>query len=129
MAEEGMYVSLKGIRLYARHGVANQERTVGNEFEVDLRVETDFSEAAEKDCLEGTVNYADLYRIVREEMAIPSQLIEHAAGRIMHRIFKEYPRIEAVQIRVAKLNPPIGALLDRAEVEISRRRRQHKKPQ
>ena len=122
MAEEGMYVSLRGIRLYAYHGVASQERTVGNEFEVDLRVETDFSHAAETDCLEGTVNYAALYRIVCEEMAIPSWLIEHVAGRIMRRIFQEFPQVEAVQVHVAKLNPPIGALLNRAEVEISRRR-------
>ena len=122
MEKDKMHISLQGIRLHACHGVAEQERKVGNEFEVSLRVETDFSEAAEADCLEGTVDYAGLYRSVREEMAVPSRLIEHVAGRILRRVFQEYPQVEAAQVRVAKLNPPIGALLNRAEVEITRRR-------
>ena len=41
-----------------------------------------------------TVNYADVYEAVKAEMAIPSRLLEHVCGRIMDRLFRDFPQIE-----------------------------------
>ncbi len=119
MKIEQSSILLQGVRFYARHGVDPQERQIGAEFVVDLRVDADCSPAVESDLLEGTVNYATLYRLVKEEMDVPSQLVEHVAGRIAKRIFSECPTAHRIQLKLIKRNPPMGADSQGAGVELT----------
>lgn len=112
------YIFLKDIRFFAYHGVAPQETTIGNEFQVSLRLKTDLSRAAETDEVTDTVSYADVYEAVKAEMQIPSKLLEHVCGRIVKRLFREFPAIEEVEIKLSKRNPPMGADIDCAGVEM-----------
>lgn len=111
-------IILKGVRIYAYHGVLPQERTVGAYFTIDLKLETDFSRAIETDELEGTISYADVLDIVKREMAIPSQLLEHVGGRIVKALHSEYNNINKVYLRLMKENPPMGGDLIGAGIEI-----------
>ena len=79
-------IELKAMRFYAYHGVAEQERQVGNTFLVDLTLTAPLQRAVESDNLEDTINYAEVYETVREEMRIPSRVLEHVAGRILNKI-------------------------------------------
>lgn len=115
-------VSLEGIELYGYHGVYDHERQSGNKFEVDITVDTDFSRAAQHDDLGGTVNYENLYLIVREEMAIPSKLLETVAERIIARILNEIPAVLQVELKMAKIDPPIGGKCKKAIIRISKKR-------
>ena len=72
----------------------------------------------ESDDVSDTVNYAELYELVKEEMAQPSNLLEHVAGRISRRIFQRFPQATAVDLRMTKLNPPMGADCQGAGVEL-----------
>ena len=112
------YIYLREVRFHAYHGVMPQERTVGADFTVDLRVEYPFVAAVRSDKVEDTLNYAHLYNIVKREMAIPSNLLEHVAGRIAEAVFCEYPESHALDICITKLNPPMGADLKGAGIEI-----------
>jgi dihydroneopterin aldolase len=112
------YIYLDNISIYAYHGVSPQETKVGNTFLIDLKLKVDLGPAIESDDLSRTVSYADVYRSVSEEMAIQSRLLEHVAGRIVRRLFAEYPAIEAIDIRLSKQNPPMGADLTAAGVEL-----------
>lgn len=112
-----MCIHLDGLKFYARHGVLPQETRVGAEFIVDLCLVTDFSRAAETDELEGTVNYAAVFEKVREEMDIPSRLLEHVAYRIARRLLDDFPNIMEVTIGLYKQNPPMGADCRRVGVE------------
>lgn len=112
------YIFLKDIRFFAYHGVAPQETTIGNEFRVSLRLKTDISRAAESDEVADTVSYADVYEAVKAEMDIPSKLLEHVCGRITKRLFREFPTVEEVEIKLSKRNPPMGADIDCAGVEM-----------
>ena len=85
-------ILLHDMRFYAYHGVMEQERRVGGEYLVSLQVEADLSGAVMSDAVVDTVNYAELYDVVRQEMAQPSQLLEHVAGRIGQRVLDEFPR-------------------------------------
>ena len=85
-----MYIHLQGIKLYAYHGVDPQETAVGAYFTIDLKLKTDFSRAAYTDELTGTVSYADIFQSVKDEMRIPSRLLEHVAQRIVQRIFHDF---------------------------------------
>lgn len=103
------WVVLKDVRLFAYHGVLAQERAVGAYFNVTLHIQTDISRAMATDELNGTISYADVYEVVKEEMAIPSALLEHVAGRICDAIFGLYPTAEAIHLEIFKENPPMGA--------------------
>lgn len=118
MRPTDMYIRMEGMKFYAFHGVLPQENLVGANFYVDLKLKTDFTHAAETDRLEGTVSYADIHAAVKEEMAIPSQLLEHVCQRITRRLFHDFPAVEAIDIRLSKENPPMGACADSIGVEV-----------
>lgn len=99
-------IELAGMRFYARHGVFQQEQEVGNWFLVNLSLSVDVTAAVQSDCLEETINYASVYQLVEEEMSIPSQLIEHVAGRIAQRIEVTFPSVQSLRIKVTKQTPP-----------------------
>lgn len=111
-------IYLRNVRFHAFHGVLPQEGIVGNDYLVNLVLDYDFSSAMKTDDLQGTLNYAEVYQKVREEMAVPSKLLEHVAGRIAHRLFSDFPEIQKLQLSITKVNPPIGADSDGAGVEV-----------
>jgi len=102
------YITLENIRIYAYHGCLQEETKIGSDYRVDLRVSANLDQASRSDNLEDTVDYVALQSIVREQMAIPSKLLEHVAQRIMDQIFLQLSMVDAVHITVAKCNPPIG---------------------
>lgn len=111
-------IYLRNMRFHAFHGVLPQEGIVGNDYLVNLVLDYDFSSAMKTDDLQGTLNYAEVYQKVREEMAVPSKLLEHVAGRIVHRLFSDFPEIQKLQLSITKVNPPMGADSDGAGVEV-----------
>ena len=118
MQATNMYIRLEGMQFYAFHGVLPQENLVGANYYMDLKLKTDFTHAAETDRLEGTVSYADVHAAVKEEMAIPSKLLEHVCQRIARRLFQDFPTIETLDIRLSKENPPMGASARSIGVEV-----------
>ena len=113
------YILLKDLRFQARHGVGAQETLVGNEFTVNLRLRTDLSKAVRTDDVADTLSYADVFEAVRDEMSRPSQLLEHVAGRIARRLFQDFPALDAIELKLMKRNPPMGADIDSAGVELA----------
>ena len=111
-------IYLRNVRFHAFHGVLQQEGIVGNDYLVNLVLDYGFSSALKTDDLQGTLNYAEVYQKVREEMAVPSKLLEHVAGRIAHRLFSDFPEIQKLQLSITKVNPPMGADSDGAGVEV-----------
>ena len=115
---EKSYIVLREVRFHAFHGVMPQERKVGADFTVSLRVGVDLSRPVESDAVENTLNYATLYEVVKQEMAIPSQLLEHVAGRIGKAVFEAFPQAMSIDLTLMKLNPPMGADTKGAGVEL-----------
>ena len=111
-------IILKDIRIFAHHGVLPQERAVGAYFTLNLRIQTDFSRALATDDLAGTISYADAFEVVKAEMAVPSQLLEHVAGRICQALFDRFPAAEAIHLELLKENPPMGADCAGADVAL-----------
>lgn len=118
MKTDHMCVLLEGLTFYAYHGVLPQETKVGNEFTVDLRLYVDFERASRSDELDGTVNYAEVFQTVKEEMNRPSRLLEHVCGRIGRRLLADFQLIEVAEVRLCKRNPPMGADVRRVGVEM-----------
>jgi len=112
------YISLKNVRFHAFHGVVPQERRVGADFLVTLRVGYPLEKAMQSDEVGDTLNYATLYAVVQAEMMKPSNLLEHLAGRIADAIVKRFPQVTSIDMELSKQNPPMGADCDGAGVEI-----------
>lgn len=117
-------IRLTGARFYAFHGNSAGERAFGQRFSVDLEVESDTRKAGSSDDLADTVNYAHLYRVVREVMYGPTHnLLEALAEAIAQGVLSRFP-VESVRVRVSKPSPPItGAVIAAASVEVLRKQR------
>ena len=111
-------IKLKNIRTYSYHGCLIEEGKIGSDYAIDLEVKTDLRKSALSDNLEDTVDYVLLNRIVAEEMAIRSNLLEHVAHRIIKRIFDEVAAISRITLAVSKLNPPIGGDVEAVTIEM-----------
>jgi len=111
-------IEVNGIKLYAFHGCLPEEERIGGNYVVDVMLNTDFSEAAQHDTLHQTVDYVDVNRIVAEEMAIRSKLIEHVGLRIVNRLQSELTGITYVKVRVTKITPPINGDVDHVAIVI-----------
>lgn len=115
-----MKIELEGMYFRAYHGCLESERLNGNDFIVDFSAEYDFSAASQSDNLEDTLNYAAIYDLVKREMAVPSDLLEHVAGRIVRAIEEEFPGLEHFTVSVSKKNPPVDGPCDLSRVIISK---------
>lgn len=102
-------IRLTNIRIFTNHGCLIEEAKIGSEYRVDLEIKADLRKSAETDELADTVDYVHLNKIVVEEMAIRSKLLEHVAKRIVVRVFDELPMVSRILLEVSKINPPIGA--------------------
>lgn len=110
-------VEVNNLKVTAFHGVMEQERVVGNRFEVTVHVDCDFTEAARLDRVDLTVNYAEIVDIIRAEMAKNSLLIETVARRIALRVADRWPDlVTGGMVRVAKIVPPIPGQMDSVAV-------------
>ena len=112
------YITLSDVRFRAFHGVLPQESRVGADFTLDLRLGYDISKAMETDDVKDTLNYAEVYNLVKREMAVPSKLLEHVAGRMVKAICQAFPAVTSIDLHLVKLNPPMGADCRGAGVEI-----------
>lgn len=111
-------ISLKGMEFFAFHGVYEEERVKGNKFEVDLSIHYPFENKVIDDQLGGTIDYAELYELVKVVMDKPANLLEYLALSIRDQIKAKFPQIDQVSVTVTKFNPPINGRCEKAEVTV-----------
>ena len=116
-------IRLNGLQYYAYHGALDEERSLGQIFEVDVEVGGDFSRGGSQDDLHWTVDYTLLYREVTEIFNRGSfRLLETCAGAIADGLLGKSEAIQEVTVRVRKPHVPMGGVLRNVEVEVTRRR-------
>lgn len=111
-------IEVNGIKVYAFHGCLEEEGKIGGNYLVDVMLNTNFSIAAKTDDITQTIDYVDINKIVCEEMAIRSKLIEHVGQRIINRIKQEIKNIDFLKIKVTKICPPINGDVDNVAIII-----------
>jgi len=115
-------IILENMEFHAFHGCLEHEQQLGNTFIVSVTMELDTTHAGKTDNLEHTLNYQLVYDVISGQMEIPSKLIEHVGQRILDSLFNDFPQIHALEIKLSKLNPPLGGKVDRVTIELIKRR-------
>jgi len=115
-------IKISNIRVYAYHGCLVEEGKIGSDYRIDLSVKANLSKSAQTDHLSDTVDYVHLNKIVKEEMAKRTKLLETVANLILDRILSELPMVSQAKIKVSKLNPPIGGDVDMVSIVMKRKR-------
>ena len=101
-------ISIEGMEFHAFHGCFAEEQIIGNTFIVDVQMDTETISSEKSDNLAETVNYAEVYDLVKEQMEVKSKLLEHIGRRIMDVVLKKFPEIDFLEVKISKLNPPVG---------------------
>lgn len=116
-------IKLKNIKVFAFHGCLKEETKIGSEYKVDLVIKADLNLSSKSDSLNDTVDYVLLNKIIKEEMNIPSKLLETVAKRILDRVFAESNLVTKVTVSVSKINPPIGGDVEMVIIELTEQRK------
>lgn len=116
-------IALEELEFFAKHGVHEEERFIGNRYRIDVEVEADLEKASKSDNVEDTVDYGHLYRIVEREVNKPVKLLEHLAGNILRGILDEIPKVDAAKVAVHKYNAPIGGVCKWSKVTLEKSRK------
>lgn len=116
-------IKVENIRVYAYHGCLKEETKIGSDYRVDLEVKADLQASAKTDELSDTVDYVFLNRIIKDEMAVPSKLLETVAKRILDRIFSEDHMVKKATVWVSKINPPLGGDVESVTIKMTDRRK------
>ena len=123
-------IYIKGLEIFAFHGVNPEEKENGQKFILDITLTADLSAAMATDDLACTVNYAAVRKTVQRVMTgAKYNLIEHTAAAVADAILAEYGRVERVEICLKKPDAPMNAVFDYVAVEIARDRRDTPVPQ
>lgn len=111
------WIALEGMRFFAYHGVYDAEQVLGGEYVLDVYIKTGISLAAGTDALENAVNYETVHQICKLEMSKPRKLIEKVLQEIVNQLKHQFGAMQALRVRVRKLNPPLGGRVASAVVE------------
>ncbi len=113
------------MEFFAYHGCFAEEQVIGTNFIVDFYFETTTTEAETSDDLRKTVNYQTVYQLVKKEMEIKSHLLEHVGRRILDSVMAAFPEVISAEVKISKLNPPLGGKVDRVSVTLGAERFEH----
>ena len=101
-------ILLEGIEFFSYHGHYKEEQIIGTKFILDIEFDYESTSAEQSDRLHDALNYQEVYQVVKKEMGITSNLIEHVARRILSALHLTFPGITKARVKIAKMNPQLG---------------------
>lgn len=112
------YLEIKGMKFHSYIGHFDEEKEIGNKFDVSIRLGIDYLKAAETDKLKNAVDYVSVYNLIKAEMKKKCNLVENVAFRIKAVIFENFPQVQSIYLKIAKLSPKIGGIVDEMSIII-----------
>mgnify|MGYP001294022423 FL=1 len=117
-------VKVENLKIYAFHGCMDEEKVIGSDYVINMKALCFVGEKVFNDDITQTVDYVDLARIAKREMAVRSKLLEAVIKRIIDASFKEIDSLEELSVSVSKINPPINADVKSVSVTMSKKRKE-----
>ena len=111
-------IIIKGLKLYAYHGVNPEEKVDGQNFILDITATLNADTAKQSDNVDDTVSYAKIIKTVRAVFTEKSyDLIEVAANKVGVSVMQTYPRLDSVTVLLMKPEAPVKADFEYVAVE------------
>ncbi|HEX7099402.1 MAG TPA: dihydroneopterin aldolase [Acidimicrobiia bacterium] len=116
------HIAVKGIEVFAHHGVYEHEKTEGQLFSIDVELEVDLGPAGQSDDLADTVDYGRLAERIHERVATEQwNLIETVAHRVADLVLED-SRVHGVTVTIHKPQAPISVPFRDVAVTVRRTR-------
>ena len=115
-----MYViRMKNCAFFARHGVLDEEETLGQRFYVDAELTVEPSQSLEEDSIAGTVDYGVAFDVIEKIVTGKRRLlIEALALEVAKALAARFQQIRRAEITIRKPNAPVRGVLDHVEVSV-----------
>ncbi len=111
-------ILLENMEFFAYHGCFKEEQIIGNQFVVNLEIETPTHTAELSDKLTDTINYQEVYNTIGEQMAVKSHLLEHVGRRILDAVKARFDGVETIKVKISKMHPPMGGKMECVSLEM-----------
>ena len=116
-------IDIKGLVLFAKHGVREEEASLGQRFVLDIMLEIDVNEAVKSDRLDSTVDYGEAVAVAEAAFrAKRFYLIEAAAAHVAGVLLAHFSKVRLVRITVRKPSAPVPAAIDYVAATVERKR-------
>ncbi len=112
-------ISLEQLQFHSPIGFYKEERILGNEFSVDIDIQIEEGKSSISQLTE-TIDYAQVYDLIKKEMAKEERLIETVAQNCIQNIKKQWESIKGIEIIIRKLHPPLQGEVGCAKVTLSK---------
>ena len=114
-------IRIKNLRVFAHHGVYEQEKEQGQNFCVNAVLYTDTGKAGKSDDITDTVDYGAVCLFIDEYMRENRfDLLEAVTRHVAEEILFEFPTIAKVELEIEKPNAPIPLHFDSVSIRIER---------
>lgn len=117
----GDEIRIRGLKVFAHHGVYPEETRDGQNFFIDAVLTADTKKPGRTDALEDSTNYGEVCHFITEWMQQNTRkLIEAVAEGLAEALLLRYPLLSAVEIEVKKPEAPIGLPFEFVSVRVKR---------
>ncbi len=103
-------IFLEQLQFYAYHGLYPEERILGNNYMVDIRV-TYQANTKLLHSIEQTIDYSIVYELITQRMKKPTDLLETIATEFCHQLMEKFESIQTIQFSIKKMKPPITKMI------------------
>jgi len=113
-------IELQNVQFQAYHGLYEGEEKIGSPYEVNVKITYDEGDTTFDD-LKNTINYVEIFDIVKQRMTVPTPLLEKVAQGILRKIKHHYPFVSEVMISIYKLQPPIPGFQGKVGISMTKK--------
>lgn len=113
-------IHLHHVLFFAYHGLFPSEKELGNQFEINLDVEYE-EKSLSFEGIDQTIDYSELYTILKRHMEVATPLLESVCADILLEIKQRFPFVQAINISLFKMKPPIEDFNGKAGVSLRKK--------
>ncbi|MEI8052585.1 MAG: dihydroneopterin aldolase [Bacteroidota bacterium] len=111
-------IHLHNLKFFAFHGIHEEERIVGCNYEVSIDITSTFSKGILT--VKDTIDYTQVFAIVKKNMDHPTPLLENLADRLCEDLYQRYNNISEIKISIFKSDPPIPQFQGKAGISLTK---------
>lgn len=112
-------VDLEELHFFSKLGLYKEEEKIENEFKVNISL-TFIAPENGFTSIKQTINYVEVYHIVKEELSTKKELLEACCMQITQHIYERFPFVQSIKVTIKKVSPPIVNFKGSVSVSYSR---------